>query len=123
MAHNSQYYEEEESVQAVRRATLNRAKDLPNLKILWLAGAWGDSKGEKYGLLEAWKEVAVSEGMTCKLLTPTLNRLCMLPVYGDEDELPYLPELRLIPGVYVARVKTGTVKVFDPAVFSRLTQK
>ncbi|KZP25090.1 hypothetical protein FIBSPDRAFT_1041593 [Athelia psychrophila] len=123
MAHNSRYYEEEESVQAVRRATLNRAKDLPNLKILWLAGKWRYSNGENHRQLEEWKEKAVAEGMVCKLLTPTLNRLCMLPVYGDEDELPYLPELRLIPGVYVARVKTGTAKVFDPAVFSRLTQK
>ncbi|KZP25093.1 hypothetical protein FIBSPDRAFT_950477 [Athelia psychrophila] len=125
MAHNSQYYEENDStsVQAVRRATLDRAKDLPNLKILWLAGKWRYSNGENHRQLEEWKEKAVAEGMICKLLTPTLNRLCMLPVYGNEDELLYLPELRLVPGVYVARVKTGTAKVFDPAVFSRLTQK
>ncbi|KZP22710.1 hypothetical protein FIBSPDRAFT_859189, partial [Athelia psychrophila] len=90
MAHQCHYQQFEPQIdraQEVRRATLNRAKDLPNLKILWLPGAWRRSADEdEHRQLEEWKEKAVAEGMTCKLLVPTpLNHLHVLPVYGDED--------------------------------------
>ncbi|KZP05855.1 hypothetical protein FIBSPDRAFT_877069 [Athelia psychrophila] len=52
-----------------------------------------------------------------------MDRRNTFPIYGSEDEIPYIPDLRLIPGVYVTRVKTGAEKVFDPAVFTRLTRE
>ncbi|KZP22712.1 hypothetical protein FIBSPDRAFT_859191, partial [Athelia psychrophila] len=75
--HYQQYEPQIERAQEARRATLNRAKDLPNLKILWLPGGWHHSTdGDEHRQLEEWKEKAVAEGMTCKLLVPTpLNHL------------------------------------------------
>lgn len=143
MAHQSRYYEEIQSDDAILRATLARSKDLPNLKVLWLPGTrmffFGGEEAERHRQLEKTKEQALTEGMTWTLLT---GRMGLLPRYGSEEEMcvflcrmeilteadrverlfsPHIPSLRLIPGVYVTRVKTGTAKVFDPAIFARLS--
>ncbi|KAF7980072.1 hypothetical protein HWV62_39862 [Athelia sp. TMB] len=134
MAHQCHFYTEIQSDDVVLRDALAGSEHLPNLKILWLPGARRSYRGiegeERLRQLETIKEQAVADGMSWTLLTGNKGKL---PYYGSEEEImlteadriarrfsPHIPDLRRIPGVYVARVKTGTAKVFDPAIFSRL---
>ena len=88
MAHQSRYYENVQSDDAILRATLARSKHLPNLKVLWLPGTrmffFSVEEEEKHGQLEKTKDQAIAEGMTWTLLT---GRMGMLPRYGSEEEM------------------------------------
>lgn len=93
IAHQTRYYEEVQSDESVLRATLKHAKNLPNLKIIWLPGKsfyWRDAEKEQTELiLGELKEKAKAAGLTWTFLTPPM-RLGMLPIYGTDEEM-YVP--------------------------------
>ncbi|KAF7974775.1 hypothetical protein HWV62_11249 [Athelia sp. TMB] len=103
--------------------TLLRIWELPYLKVLWLPGLqlspdWRRVEEEaKPGPSGERTERVWQRFKTWKLLS---GQSGLLPRYGSEEEIPYIAMLRVVPGVYATRVKTGAAKVFDPEVSSRL---
>lgn len=84
MAHQSRYYEEVQDNELILRTVLKRARDVPNLKILWLPGKlifMPTDEDTKH--LKLLREKAVAQGMTWKILTCPRG---MLPLYGSKDE-------------------------------------